>query len=316
MGEHTAILYYASRQHAGDNRQRLLAKRALGLAKPLAMSDALTSHAVADDAMVMRCHCLAQGRRQLSDLAAVFPHACQGVLEVSRQVCEHDEQARIAPLSPEARLADHQAQSQPLMAALKTWLDRQLEERLGEPNSALGQALGYLQNHWATLTRFVSIPGAPLDHNLAERVLKLGMRQRNNALFFPKTHSASLASVRTSLIATGVYAGINAVDSLGALQEPRAEVWAHPAAWWPWTYQARLGPPEATRRQSCAICARAGAPFHRTMTSARAAHGTRTSGVVGHQRKRPGASLFIIIPYPWPSESKRVSAVPARLRTT
>jgi transposase len=154
VGEHTAILYYSSRQHAGENLQRPLDKRELGLAKPLAMSDALASNAVADDAMVIRCHCLAHGRRKFSGLAEVFPHECQVVLEVIRQVFEHDEQARTAQLSPEARLAYHQAQSQPLMDALKTWLDRQLEERLVEPNSALGKAIGYLQNHWETLTRF------------------------------------------------------------------------------------------------------------------------------------------------------------------
>ena len=243
VGEHTAILYYSSRQHAGENLQRLLDKRELGLAKPLAMSDALASNAVADDARVIRCHCLAHGRRKFSDLAEVFPHECQVVLEVISQVCDHDEQARTEQLSPEARLAYHQAQSQPLMDALKTWLDRQLEERLVEPNSALGKAIGYLQNHWETLTRFVSIPGAPLDNNLAERVLKLCIRQRNNSLFFHNTHSAYIASVLTSLIATCVYAGINAVDYLVALQEHRAEVWAHPAAWLPWTYQARLVPP-------------------------------------------------------------------------
>ena len=57
------------------------------------------------------------------------------------QVFDHDEQARKEQLSPQARLAYHQAQSQPLMDALKTWLDRQLDERLVEPNSSLGKAL-------------------------------------------------------------------------------------------------------------------------------------------------------------------------------
>jgi transposase len=243
VGEHTAILYYSSRQHAGENLQRLLDKREPGLAKPLAMSDALSSNEVANEAAVLRCHCLAHGRRKFSDLEDVFPHECQVVLEVIRQVFEHDEQARTAQLSPEARLAYHQAQSQPLMDALKTWLARQLDERLVEPNSSLGKAIAYMRNHWETLTRFLSVAGAPLDNNLAERVLKLFIRQRNNSLFFHNTHSAYIASVLTSLIATCVYAGVNAVDYLVALQEHRAEVLANPAVWLPWTYQARLVPP-------------------------------------------------------------------------
>jgi hypothetical protein len=41
VGEHTAILYYSSRRHAGENLQGLLDKREASLTKPLAMSDVL-----------------------------------------------------------------------------------------------------------------------------------------------------------------------------------------------------------------------------------------------------------------------------------
>jgi hypothetical protein len=243
VGEHLAILYYSSRRHAGENLQGLLDKREVGLDKPLAMSDALASNEVANEEAVIRCHCLAHGRRKFSDLEEVFPHECQVVLEVLRQVFEHDEQARQAQLSPEERLAYHQAQSQPLMDGLKRWLATQMDEHLVEPNSALGKAMGYMQRHWATLTRFLSVPGAPLDNNLAERVLKLFIRQRNNSLFYKSTHSAYIASVLTSLIATCVYAGVNVLEYLVALQEHRSEVFADPAAWLPWAYaRSRASP--------------------------------------------------------------------------
>ncbi len=243
VGEHTAILYYSSRRHAGENLQGLLDKREAGLAKPLAMSDALTSNAVADESRLIRCHCLAHGRRKFSDLEEVFPHECQVVLEVMRQVFDHDEQAREEQLSPEARLAYHQARSRPLMDGLKRWLDTQMDEHLVEPNSALGKAMGYMQNHWETLTRFLHIQGAPLDNNLAERALKLFIRQRKNSLFYKSTHSAYIASVLTSLIATCVYAGVNAVEYLVALQEHRGEVFADPAAWLPWAYASSRASP-------------------------------------------------------------------------
>ena len=243
VGGHTAILYYSSRRHAGENLQELLDKRAAGLAKPLAMSDALASNAVANEAAVIRCHCLAHGRRKFSDLVEVFPHACQVVLEVISAVFDHDEQARQAQLSPEARLAYHQAQSQPLMDGLKRWLARQMEDHLVEPNSALGKAMVYMQKHWETLTQFLSVPGAPLDNNLAERALKLFIRQRNNSLFYKNEHSAYIASILTSLIATCLYAGVNAVEYLVALQEHRGEVFAAPAAWLPWAYASSRASP-------------------------------------------------------------------------
>jgi hypothetical protein len=243
VGEHTAILYYSSRRHAGENLQGLLEQRKAGLEKPLAMSDALSSNEVADESMLIRCHCLAHGRRKFSDLEAVFPHECQVVLEVIRQVFDHDEQARKDQLSPEARLAYHQAQSQPLMDELKGWLAKQMDEHLVEPNSSLGKAIAYMQSHWETLTRFLSVPGAPLDNNLAERVLKLFIRQRKNSLFYKSPHSAYIASVLTSLIATCLYAGVNALEYLVALQEHRSEVFADPAAWLPWAYaRSRASP--------------------------------------------------------------------------
>jgi Transposase IS66 family len=168
-----------------------------------------------------------------------------------------------------------------------------MAEHLVEPNSALGKAMGYMQSHWGTLTRFLSVPGAPLDNHLAERALKLFIRQRNNSLFYKSTHSAYIASVLTSLIATCLYAGVNAVEYLAALQEHRSEVCAEPAAWLPWTYATSRASPEARRCQSCAIWAPSGLPFPRTMISSRADRGTRASALVGHHLQWPCERRFI-----------------------
>src|SRR5262249_51099649 len=164
-----------------------------------------------------------------------------------------------------------------------------------EPDRQLGKAVAYMEAAWDTLTGFVSIPGAPLDNNVVERALKLFIRQRKNSLFYRTEHSAYIASVLTSLIATCLYAGVNALEYLVALQEHRREVFADPAAWLPWAYANPRASPEATRRQSRAIWARSGSPFHSTMISSRTDRGTRASALVGHQRKRPCESLFIII---------------------
>ncbi len=199
---------------------------------------------------VIHCHCLAHGRRQFSDIEEVFPSECRVVMDALKQVFDHDEEARDQQMSPEARLTYHQAYSQPLMDDLKGWLGKQLDERLVEANSSLGKAIRYMQDHWETLTRFLSIPGAPLDNNLVERALKLFIRQRKNSLFYKSEHSAYIASVLTSLIATCIYAGVNVLDYLVALQEHRADVFIDPSAWLPWTYQARVAPPYATCRQA------------------------------------------------------------------
>jgi hypothetical protein len=79
-----------------------------------------------------------------------------------------------------------------------------------------------------------------LDNNTAERALKLLIRQRKNSLFYATNHGAYVASLLTSLIATCVQAGVNAMDYLVALQEHRSAVFANPALWLPWNYHATV----------------------------------------------------------------------------
>src|SRR5262245_53602381 len=241
VGERRICLYYTGRRHAGENLTALLTQRAPGREKPLVMSDALSSNN-AEEAGLIRCHCLAHGRRKFSELVDDFPAESAVVVQALKLVYEHDEEARDQHLSAQERLGYHQTYSAPVFAALKTWLDQQTAQRLVEPNSSLGEAMAYLLGHWDTLTRVVQEPGAPLDNNIAERALKLAIRQRKNSLFYATEHSAYIASVLTSVIATCVQAGVNALDYLVALQEHRQEVFAHPGAWLPWNYPAALVP--------------------------------------------------------------------------
>jgi hypothetical protein len=108
VGEPTICLYDSGRAQAGDNLKALLLQRQANLSKPLVMSDAL-SHHEADETTLIRCHGLAHGRRQCSDLADVFPQECAVVIAALTQVFDHDEQARDAQRSPAARFAYPQA---------------------------------------------------------------------------------------------------------------------------------------------------------------------------------------------------------------
>jgi hypothetical protein len=182
VGERRICLYYTGRRHAGENLEALLAKREPGRGKPVVMSDAL-SHNHAEEANLIRCHCLAHGRRQFSDLAEEFPAESAVVVNALKLIYEHDDEARAHGLSAQERLAYHQEYSEPIFTTLKAWLEQQTAERLVEPNSSLGKAIAYMLGHWATLTQCVKEPGAPLDNNSAERALKLAIGQRKNSLF-------------------------------------------------------------------------------------------------------------------------------------
>jgi len=242
QGAQTICLYFAGRTHAGENLEALLALREAGRDRPLVMSDALASNA-ADEGALIRCHCLAHGRRKFTELEEVFPQECAVVIEALKQVFDQEEAARLQQLNPTERLTYHQHYSGPIMAGLKHWLAQQFEDRTVEPNSSLGTAFQYLLNHWQTLTRFLQVERAPLDNNIVERALKLAIRQRKNSLFYATDYSASIASMLTSLIATCLQAGVNALDYLIVLQEHRAAVFRAPAAWLPWNYHTNLAPP-------------------------------------------------------------------------
>jgi transposase len=241
VGERRICLYYTGRRHAGENLAALLTKREPGRDKPLVMSDALSSNNAEEDALI-RCHCLAHGRRKFTEIAEVFPSESAVVVHALQVIYEHDEAARTQQLSATQRLGYHQTYSVPVFTTLKTWLEQQTAERLVEPNSSLGKAIAYLLDHWDTLTRVLKVPGAPLDNNVAERALRLVIRQRKNSLFYASEHSAYIASILTSVIAPCVQAGVNALEYLVAVQEHRQEVFANPSAWLPWNYEAALVP--------------------------------------------------------------------------
>jgi hypothetical protein len=235
-------LYRSGRAHAGDTLAALLARRETGLEQPIVMSDALAAKQRDDDATLIRCPCWAQGRRQFTDREEVFPAEARQVIAVLNQVFEHEAVTRDQAMPAAERLAYHQAHSGPLLAGLHDWLEHQCQDRVVEPNRSLGQAFTYLLAHWETLTQLLRVDDAPRDSNTVERALKLIIRQRKNRLFYASTPSATVASMLTSLIATCVQAGVNALEYLVALQTHRHAVFQQPAAWLPWHYQASLAP--------------------------------------------------------------------------
>jgi hypothetical protein len=141
-------------------------------------------------------------------VADCFPEECRHVLESLGAIYHNDVLARERNLSPQQRLAFHQVESGPTMEELRVWLERQFQQRLVEPNSALGGAILYLLKHWEKLTLFLRVAGAPLDNNIVEQSLKKAILHRKNALFYKTCHGAHVGDVFMSLIYTGSSLGV------------------------------------------------------------------------------------------------------------
>src|SRR5438093_1340917 len=89
-------------------------------------------------------NCLAHSRREFVAQATSFPEPVRFVLEQIREVYRADAQTKQLGLSAQERLLHHQTHSKPVMDKLHQWVSQQLEQKQVEPNSGLGQAMGYL----------------------------------------------------------------------------------------------------------------------------------------------------------------------------
>lgn len=235
-GERRVALFFTGRQHAGENLMDVLRKRAADLPPPIVMCDALTRN-VPKGVNVLLANCNAHGRRQFVEVADNFPPECRFVLETLGEVYGFDAAARERGLGPAERLAFHQERSAPLMAGLRNWCDRQLGERLVEPNSGLGKAIRYLQNHWEKLTLFLRQAGAPLDNNICEQALKRVVLHRKNALFYRTLHGAEVGDLCMSLIHSCALNGVNPFEYLRELLRHPLELKAAPGQWMPWNFR-------------------------------------------------------------------------------
>jgi hypothetical protein len=237
-GEHRICLYLTGRQHAGENLDDILAYRDPELPPMQWMSDGLAANTPQQHQdQTLDINCLVHGRRKFVEIDAFFPDQCARVINAIGEVYKHEAECQKQRFTPARRLVYHQQHSRALMDDLKAWMEQQLEDRCVEPNSNLGGAFHYLLKRWQALTRFLSVPGAPLDNNSAERALKMILRYRKNSLFYKNAHGAYVGDVLTSLIETCRLAGINPLDYLRALMENRSAVFADPAAWLPWHYR-------------------------------------------------------------------------------
>ncbi len=134
------------------------------------------------------------------------------------------------------------------MERMEAWLAEQIEGHLVEPNSGLGEAIGYMRKHWAKLTRFLKVAGAPLDNNFCDRALKRAILHRKTALFYRTGNGAWVGDPFMGLIHTAELSGADPFDYLVTLLRQAKRVAQSPADWMPWNYRDALGPDNGAGR--------------------------------------------------------------------
>jgi transposase len=241
VGGHPVALFMTGWRHAGENLARILEHRAAELPPPIQMCDALSRNTCGEFDSIL-ANCLSHGRREFVPLASSFPEEVRFVLEAIREVYRAEAQSKHLGLRAQDRLLHHQTHSQPVMDKLHQWMNQQLEQKKVEPNSGLGQAMGYLLRHWEPLTLFLRQAGAPLDNNVCERALKMAILHRKNSLSYKTLNGAQTGDLFMSLIHTCRLNGVSPFEYLLAIATHPEAVTLDPQDWMPWNY------PKATTR--------------------------------------------------------------------
>jgi transposase len=107
----------------------------------------------------------------------------------------------------EQRRQIRQQQSEPVLGDLKKWLDEQRPKAL--PKSTLGQAIGYAQNNWTALCRYVEQGYLAIDNNLSERTLRVIALGRNNWGVIGSEAGGRTAAVLYTMTGTCKHLGID-----------------------------------------------------------------------------------------------------------
>lgn len=233
----TVALYGTGRPHAGERLAEVLAQRPAGLPAPKQMCDGLERN-LPEGLETIVGNCLVHMRRNFVDVAASFPSEVRHVIDELAEVYRVEKAAK--DLAPEQRLALHQMHSEPVMIRLAAWFQELQDEKKVEPNSGLGKAIAYAQKRWDRLTLFLRVPGAPLDNNACEQVLKRAILHRKNSLFYKTQNGARVGDLFMSLITTARLAGVDAFRYLTAVLRHKDRVARAPEDWLPWTWEATL----------------------------------------------------------------------------
>jgi transposase len=229
------VLFQTNVGHAGEWMEEILRARDPNKDPPLIMSDALSANQVIGTTTKKALY-NAHGRRGFAELSEQHLDEVIFALEQYQHAWINEHHCAEQALSDDDRLVYHQEHSLPHMHTLLGWCEEQLASDAVESNSNLGRAMRYFIRHYEGLTTFCRLPGAPVDNNEIERLIKLIVRARKNSLFFKTLVGADISDVITSVLATCHKQNINAFDYLNAVQRNQLAVKASPEKWLPWNY--------------------------------------------------------------------------------
>jgi hypothetical protein len=156
---------------------------------------------VRTDGAIQRGACASHARRKV--LAGLEGYPLEASLLLAQFQQLYDIEDRAKTMSPEERLALRQREAPPIWEAIEAWLASEAAVRI-TPKSKLGEALGYLRNHWAPLQLYLTDPWMPIDNNETEQLMKQVALGRKNWLFVGSVAAGERAADLLTLVSSAV----------------------------------------------------------------------------------------------------------------
>ena len=235
------LLYYTGRHHAAEILRELLKHRQPNSAKIIKITDGASKNFDSElSDQLDEGVCNAHAFLKFHDIQAQFPAEYAVVGEAYAKIYEAENDARARKLSPNDRLKLHQEVSRPWMEKIKAMCEAKVISRLVEPRSPLWEAVYFIINQWPKLTKFLEVPGMPLDTNLCEQALIAPVRYLAASFNYHTTNGAETGDRGMSLAATARANEVDPVSWITHCLENRVDLAQNPEKYFPWSYRDRL----------------------------------------------------------------------------
>lgn len=151
--------------------------------------------------------CWSHARRGLVACARGGDRTALEGVKLIAPLFEIERQSKKAGDNAEQRKARRQAESKPVVEALRVWLDQQ--RAVTPPRTALGKALGYLHRQWQRLNLFLDDGNIALTNNRRERELRKLVLGRRNWLFVWKDAGGERTADILTIVGTCISYGLD-----------------------------------------------------------------------------------------------------------
>jgi transposase len=189
--------------------------------------------------------CMAHIRRDIFEARDDAPLAVDLVLAAIQKLYRIEAHAKAKAMSLEARLELRQREAKPIFIEVGQLIATMRKDVL--PKSPLGKALGYAENQWPAMARYLEVTSAELDNNSIEHSLRGVVLGRRNWLHVGQEAGGEKAANLFSLMITCKRLGVEPYaylhDILRRLpHHPNKDIWQLTPRGWKETFGSQVPP--------------------------------------------------------------------------